>query len=254
MELKKFDFNEKRLRSRIKENFTIKDLEKIYEICLSYKFNNNNDKVDKINEMLIPQGFMELGAGTNRYAVLKDNYVYKISLDKFGFDDNETEFKMCPKLLDFGATKTYETNGLIAVAEYVNIITLEEFHMNKNKIRELLNRMSKEYLFADLGVIDKNFRNWGWDDNYELKFLDYGYVFERDENLLRCIYCKNRIVYDLNFNEMICSKCRRKFRIHDIKSIMEGNDRERAKLFAEKKIVKISFSPGYDWKKEEETK
>ena len=61
-----------------------------------------------------------LGAGTNRYSMLKDNYVFKFALDHYGFDDdNNTEFNKSMELQPY-VTKTYETNGLISVAEYVN--------------------------------------------------------------------------------------------------------------------------------------
>ena len=39
-------------------------------------------------------------------------------------------------------TKTYETNGLISVAEYVNIISLADFRDNKARIREILKWLS----------------------------------------------------------------------------------------------------------------
>ena len=242
----------RKLRSRIKENFTVRDLEILYEICLSNRFADNNEKVDHINYMLIPRGFMELGAGTNRYAMLKDNYVFKFSLDHYGFDDNETEFKMSKQLLDYGATKTYETNGLIAVAQYVNVMSKVEFHANKEKIREILKWMSRKYLFADLGCIDKNFRNWGWDDKHELRFIDYGYVFLRDENLLRCTHCQHTIGYDYDYDQMLCSHCGRVFRIHDIKTLMETDDETRSRMFEKKEQVEVSFAEGYDWNAESE--
>lgn len=242
----------RRLRSRIKENFSVSDLEVLFDICLSSRFADNNEKVDHINHMLVPRGFMELGAGTNRYAMLKDNYVFKFSLDHYGFDDNETEFYMCKRLLDYGATKTYESNGLIAVCQYVNVMSKNEFHDNKEKIRGILAWMAKRYLFADLGIIDKNFRNWGWDDNHELRFLDYGYVFERDENLLRCTDCQHSIGYDSNYDQMLCSHCGKLFRIHDIVSLMQADDETRTRLFEKKEKVTVSFEAGYDWHKEAE--
>ena len=184
MELKGLVFDEedklirhKKLRSRIKENFTIEDLETLYDICLSNRYSDNNDKVDQIHYMLTRRGFMELGAGTNRYSMLKDNYVFKFALDHYGFDDNNTEFDRCKELLEYGATKTYETNGLISVSQYVNVMSQKEFKDNKDKIRGILHWMSMKYLFADLGCVEKNFRNWGWDDNKELRFLDYGLTF-----------------------------------------------------------------------------
>lgn len=161
-------------RSRIKENFTMEELQDIYDICLSTKFDNNNDKVDILHYMLTKKGFVELGSGTNRYTMMKDNYAYKFSLDRYGFDDNNTEFNMSKKLLEYGATKCYECNGLISVSECVDVLSLNQFRENRDKIREILKWMAEKYLFADLGCIDKNFRNWGYDDKFELRFIDYG--------------------------------------------------------------------------------
>lgn len=166
-----------RLRSRIKENFTIGQLQEFYDICLSNKFDNNNDKVDVIHHILHAIDFTELGSGTNRYASMKDNYVYKFSLDHYGFDDNWTEFNMCKELLKYGAVKTYESDGLITVAQCVNVLSLKEFRANRDKIRGILAWMAEDYLFADLGTVDKNFRNWGYDDDGNLVFLDYGSTF-----------------------------------------------------------------------------
>ena len=245
-----FDGNDEikkpKYRSRIKENFTKEELRELYNICLSQKFSDGNDKVDLLHYLLTPKGFQELGAGTNRYAMMKDNYVFKFSLDHYGFDDNNTEFDMAPKLLKYGASKTYETNGLIAVAECVNVLSLNQFRENKDQIRGILSWMAEDYLFADLGTIDKNFRNWGYNDNGELVFLDYGYVFMRDELLLRCTECGGRIGYDSNYDKMACEKCGEKFTIHDIKAMMEADDDERKRMFTKKKKTKVMIAPGFD--------
>lgn len=248
-----FDKNDKLVkheyrRSRIKENFSMEELQDIYDICLSTRFDNNNDKVNLLHYMMTKKGFMELGSGTNRYAMMKDNYVFKFSLDKFGFDDNNTEFDMSKELLEYGATKTYECNGLISVSECVDVLSLNQFRENRDKIRQILKWMAEKYLFADLGCIDKNFRNWGYDSKYELRFLDYGYVFRRDDLLLRCTECGGRIWYDNNYSEMLCSKCGTRFDIHDIKTMMEADDEDRAELFKKKEKVTVGFAPGYDWK------
>ena len=234
-----------KLRSRIKENFTMAELQSLYDLCSGHMYQNNNQKVDQINYLLRNKGFVELGSGTNRYAMLKDNYVFKFALDRYGFDDNNVEFEMGPKLQPF-VTKTYECNGLIAVAEYVNIISLNDFHSNKEVIRGILKEISKEYLFADLGAIDKNFRNWGYTDGGELVILDYGYVFERDDILMRCFSCHSTLGYDHDYNAIKCSKCGRAYNVHDIRSMMNASDAERARLFAKQEEVRITIDPGVD--------
>ena len=249
MEAYKFsdEKEESKLRSRIKENFNFDELQSIYDICNSGKYDNNNDKVDILTFNLRDKGFLELGAGTNRYAMLKDNYVFKFALDKYGFIDNNVEFNMSKTLQPY-VTKTYESNGLIAVAEYVNIITKEQFMDNKHVIREILRVISMDYLFADVGSIEKNFRNWGYNDNEDLIILDYGYIFERDDILMRCTKCQSTLCYDSNFDKIICSKCGKKFNIHDVKRMMEVSDEERTEMFEKRKKplvvdVDIDFKP-----------
>ena len=248
MELRGLVFNEDGkfekypLRSRIKENFTVDDCEMIHNICLSNRFSDNNEKADVLFKMLVPRGFQELGAGTNRYAMFKDAYVFKFSLDHYGFDDNYTEFNMTKELQVYGATKTYETNGLICTGQYINRLTLKQFHANKERIRRICREMSKKYLFADLGTVDKNFLNWGWDDRDELRFLDYGYVFRRDPNLMYCTECGGRIGYDSDYNEMKCENCGTKFTVHDIKAMMNADDDTRREMFRKKKTVTVKVA------------
>lgn len=262
MKLKKLEFDENdkvcteaKIRKRIKENFTMEELNDLYDICLSHRFSDNNKKVDAINYMLRDKKFLELGAGTNRYSMLKDNYVFKFALDRFGFDDNWTEFNMAEDLQPY-VTKTYECNGLIAVAEYVNIISLNDFQENKEVIRNILSALATKYLFADLGAIDKNFRNWGYNDKHELIILDYGYIFERDDLLMRCTKCHQRIGYDTNYDQMVCEKCGKKFAIHDIKRMLDSTDEERTEMFKKQEKIVLEIAPGsalYD-KKDEDLK
>ena len=242
-----------KLRSRIKENFTYEELKEIYNITMSHKFANNNDKVDALNFILRNKGFRELGAGTNRYSMEKDGYCYKFALDHFGFDDNNREFEMCKVLLPY-VTKTYETNGLIAVCQTVNVIDLNTFHLNEDTILGILGIIAERCLFDDLGYIDKNFRNWGYDDNDNLIILDYGYTYERDDVLCRCTKCNHRIEFNRTYSHMECKKCGTKYRIQDIKDMLEATDEQRAKLFEKKEKVKISINPyKFEKNKDEES-
>ena len=228
-------------RSRIKENFTFEQLKQIYSITQNIEM-NTNDKADMIKFIVRDFGFVELGPGSNRYAMLKDNYVFKFALDMYGYRDNNVEFEMAQKLQPY-VTKTYETNGLISVAEYVNVISKNEFAKNKEVIRGILSVLAESYLFEDLGCIEKNFRNWGFNDKDELIILDYGYIFERDDILMRCTHCHSRLWYNANFDTIVCSKssCRKKYKIHDIKEMMECSDSKRSKLFEKKREVVIDF-------------
>ena len=161
----------KKLRSRIKEDFTQEDMEFLQGLLLSPMFTNNNDKADAILYHFRDKGFIELAPATNRFALLKGIYVYKFALDSYGVNDNNNEFEMSPELQPY-VTKTYECNGLVLIAEYVNLISKEEFLNSSEHIKEILRTLSEEYIFADVGTITKNHTNWGFRDNDDLVILD----------------------------------------------------------------------------------
>ena len=162
------------VRHRIHELFSQKDLDKFVDIMYDPKF-TNNDKFDAVLEYLTGRDFVELGCGTNRMAVKHDDYVYKIALDSYGFKDNWTEFEMSPELQPY-VTKTYECNGYVAVAEYVNLFSKEEFVDSRDNIRNILENLAEDYLFCDMGTIAKNYTNFGFRNDDTIVVLDYGLV------------------------------------------------------------------------------
>ena len=92
--------------------------------------------------------------------------------------------------------KTYETNYLINVAEYVMVIDKDTFVMNEDAIKTILGDMAKEYLFDDVGYSLKNYCNWGsrfTPNGEEMVILDYGYLYplfgQNREDLFRCPKC-----------------------------------------------------------------
>jgi hypothetical protein len=163
-------------RHRIHEFFSQKTLDKIKEIDNDPENIHNDMKAQKILFLLKDLGFTEIGPGTNRLAVRNVDYIYKIALDSFGVRDNWNEFNMSPELQPV-VTKTYETNGIVAVAEYVNLITKQEFFDSINNIRTILEYLDDNgYLFCDIGLVAKNYLNYGFRDNGELVITDYGLV------------------------------------------------------------------------------
>jgi len=164
------------LRSRIYENFSEQDMRILLNICTSTKIADNNMKVKLLIKYLEPKGFDAIGSGTNRFTMFKDGYAFKFALDHYGYDDNETEFNMSKRLFPFGATKTYETNGLVNVSEFVNVMNKSIFVKNKKRIRSILRSLSRWFLFADLGTVARNYKNWGFDNYGEIRFLDYGLI------------------------------------------------------------------------------
>ena len=85
---------------------------------------------------------------------------YKWSNHVNSDNDNLNEFNLSEELQPY-VTKTYETNGLVTVAEYVNLIKEEEFLDSIPNIRNILNYLSENWMFSDVGTIVKNHTNWG---------------------------------------------------------------------------------------------
>ena len=161
------------MRHRIQELFSQEDIDAIRAICNDPVNKDNNMKGEKILFRLKDKGFVELGSGTNRLALQLGGYVYKFALDSYGVRDNWNEFNMSPELQPF-VTKTYETNGYIAIAEYAKLITKQEFFDSEENIRSILEVLSENYLFCDMGIISKNYLNYGFLDSGELVIIDYG--------------------------------------------------------------------------------
>ena len=196
--------------SRIAEHFDTELKEFLYN-CVNGTFNvdgraNVNRIADLINAKLTPLGFTEVGVGSNRIVFLRDNYVYKIAMDERGCIDNLSEYLRSIEEPDMFA-KVYETNRLIAVAEYCNLISLEEFESRKAEIRDMLNYLSARYVMQDLGTTPKNYCNIGKRDNDKLVFIDYAYLYKisGNEDALRCDMCGSWIEPNADFTAYRCS-------------------------------------------------
>lgn len=200
-----------RRRSRILQFFSKKLLEDLYAICKNNRISDNNLKVKRIIDVLDTHGvdYNELGPGTNRFAILIDNYVFKIALDQWGIRDNINEFTMSQELQPF-VIKTYELNDLMTVSEYVTVISREEFDEKKPQIQKKLAILAETYLLGDVGTISKNFCNWGYRDDGELVILDYAYIYRVKGDELLCTNINHSPVflnYDENFHKLVCPVC-----------------------------------------------
>jgi hypothetical protein len=164
---------EKQFRHRIQELFSEEMIDHIREICNDVNNIDNNMKGDKILFYLKDKGFVEIGSGTNRIALRHMDYIYKIALDSYGVRDNWNEFNTSVKLQPY-VSKTYECNGYIAVAEYVNLITKQEFADSREGLRAILELLGQDYLFCDMSLDPKNAMNFGYRDDGSLFILDYG--------------------------------------------------------------------------------
>lgn len=223
-------------RSLIKKFFDPRTIKQIYTIALHPEYEDNNKKAELIREYIDPK-FLEIGTGTNRLTVMRNQLIYKIALDRRGIIDNLTEFTRGSEAPEYLA-HSYETNYLILVSEYVTVMDIQEFLDNEAGIKEILGELSKQYIFDDLGYTKKNYMNWGYRDDGEIVALDYGYlwpVFDKAE-ALKCPRCggddRHPLRYNKNFTGFICSNptCKAQYRIMDIRRrcVQDMEEEERA--------------------------
>lgn len=194
----------------IRNIFTDEQLRALYYLAMRIDIEDNNDKAEMIR-MIVPKDFIEIGTGTNRIAFLYNNLIYKIALDRRGLTDNLAEFKRSAELPMYLA-KTYETNYLINVAEYVLVVDKHSFVQNEHNVKAILEDISKEYIFDDVGFNLKNYCNWGsrFTSNGEIMvILDYGYLYplygQNREELFRCPRCGGKLHWNPSFTELVCS-------------------------------------------------
>lgn len=240
------------IKSKIKQYLSHDQLKALYynALRLDVLSDDNNGKVAEVQKLLGPS-FKELGPGTNRVAFLRDGYVFKIALDIDGMIDNFTEFKRGAEL-PFYLAKPYECNQLILVSEYVTVIDQEEFVNNIESIKIILEDMSANYIFDDMGTINKNFQNWGYRTDGTLVCLDYGYLYPKvgNEEALKCPKCGEQLEYTSTYAEFRCSKatCNAKYRIMDIRRRMnrkfEENEEEMIGAITSLKLPKLQNLQG----------
>lgn len=224
---------QKEVSSLINNIFSKDMLKMLYYHACRVDISDNNDKAEMICELLGPE-FQELGTGTNRIAFLYTpsperefrggaGLVYEIALDRRGFVDNFTEFKRsieCPEYF----IKAYETNMLILVEEYVTLMDEQEFRLNENGIKMILEDLSKKYIFEDIGYSFKNYENYGYRSNGDIVILDLGYIYNirGNESVLSCPKCKGQLKYNTNYTAFVCqnNQCKTKYDFMDIRRRM----------------------------------
>lgn len=212
------------VRSRILEFFPEEVLLELNKIKSSVRIYNNNEKIKVALKLLddynVP--YIKIGTGTNRLAILTDNYIFKIAMDDEGIRDNRNEFVLSQKLQP-NVLRAYETNSLITVYEYVTLISMEEFKMRGNEILAILEKLSQEYLFGDIGFISKNFQNWGYRDDGSLVILDYAYMYRIYAHTISCSKCGKSLYYTRDYASLECPNCRAKYLFWDIRKRLDMN-------------------------------
>lgn len=203
---------------------TPQDIQELHYLASSAKFSSKIDfKYKEIDRIMTNRGFRKFHCGTNRivYSYLEDqSFLVKIALDKVGLSDNPAEYRNQFLLKPF-VTKVFEVSpcGTVATVERVEPITSrEEFMSIGEDIFDLMNQcIIGKYVLEDVGT--KYFMNWGLRKGFGAVLLDYTYVYELDGNKLFCNkfipetgeICNGVIDYDAGFNNLICSKCGKRY-------------------------------------------
>lgn len=133
------------------------------------------------------------------------------------------------KALQPYVTKCYECtpSGLIAVEEYVEIFTQDEFRSKQSEMREILEAISEQYLVGDIGITTKNYVNWGTRLDGSICILDYAYCYDTNFNTFVCGCDETSILqYDKNFVDLVCPKCARKYTFGDIRRRITRKEQE----------------------------
>lgn len=215
---------------------------------------DNNTKGLAVNQILtgfnVP--FRAIGSGTNRYAVLIEDYIFKIALDEDGKTDNKREF-IYTKAGQPYVIRVYEcmANGLIAVCEYYEVFSENDFYSTKNqaKMRKILKELSKIFLIGDIGINKKNYTNWGYSQlTGEIGILDFAYIYNLSYRAFQCT-CPDHglLYYDNDYNQLICPICAKKHTFWEV--------RKRIPRKQEEEEIGDIRTKGYvvskEWSKEE---
>lgn len=220
---------EEKKPSLINQIFTKDQLKMMYVHACRIDIDDNNDKAYMLQEMLGDE-FHEIGTGTNRMTFHYNpgrnrefrggaGLIFEFALDRRGFIDSWTEFKRSIEVPEY-IVKVYETNVLMNIEEYINLMDINEFRMNENQIKTILKDLSKGYIFEDIGFDTKNYENYGYRDNGEIVILDAGYIYplKGNEHAMSCPRCHAHIRYNANYTGFICENpsCRTKYDFLDI--------------------------------------
>lgn len=219
--------------SLIRQIFSDDMLKMLFYHACRVDIEDNNVKAELVKELLGNE-FQELGTGTNRISLLYNpspdrtfkggaglNYI--IALDRRGMVDNFTEYKRSPERPDY-FIKVYECNMLILVEEYDTLMDRDEFLLNENGIKTILEDLSEDYIFEDIGFDLKNYENYGYRSNGDINVIDLGYIYpiRGNEHIMSCPKCSGQIKYNRNYTGFICQNatCGTKYSFLDLRRRM----------------------------------
>lgn len=231
------EFNFDKLWAPSIYNFlTPQDILALNNIATSIKLNGKIDyKYKLIDNIMSVRGFKKFASGTNRviYSYLEDeSFIVKVAIDKVGLRDNPAEFYNQVLLQPF-VTKCFEVSpcGTVGVFERVMPITkVAQFASMAEDVFTLLTEaIIGKYVIDDVG--SAYFMNYGVRYGFGPCLLDYPYVFELDSEKLYCnkydkllgVYCGGTIDYDAGFNNLVCTRCGKKYLARDLEKAKRDN-------------------------------
>lgn len=241
--------SERTYRSLLLEIFTPEQALEFEKIQRTYSI-SNNQKIKIYREKLDEWGkdYSPIGGGTNRYAFMTDGYIVKIACDEDGKIDNKREFIYSIPLQPY-VIKCYETyaDGLMAIFEYVEVFTIDDFWKNTGKMKEILSQIGNQFLIGDVGIDSTNYVNWGFRDDGELVILDYAYIYSVKFKQFTCPCSPNSILYyDKDFVKLVCNTCGKVYKFRDIRKRISRKDQEEE--------IGNLYEKGYTLTKKEEKK
>lgn len=207
----------------IKRIFNEDILKQLDAICDSFDITDNNERADAMMDVLEFYDFKELGCGTNRLCVEHPEfpqYAIKIALDGRGIIDNNAERALCRQedLKPF-VTTTYDNNGMILLAEKIEVMGSEDYDYYKSEIMRIMKTLAPKYILNDIGP--ESFRNFGI--KYDLSrdgrpvIIDYAYLTKIEMAAIkRCTGsfgepCGGKLAYTDNFKYMRCVECGKRY-------------------------------------------
>ena len=141
------------------------------------------------------------------------------SYAKYKRIDNKREMLYTRNLQPY-VVKVYECtpSGLIAITEFVDIFTLNEFHEHQEEMAEILNEISKNFLIGDVGITGKNYVNWGTRNDGTICILDFAYIYSVQYKVFSCACNDDALLrYDSKYVKLICPYCGRSYTFGEIR-------------------------------------
>ena len=177
-----------------------------------------------------------------------DGYIVKIACDADGKIDNKREFIYSLPLQPY-VIKCYETyaDGLMAIFEYVEAFTIDDFWKNTGRMKEILSQIGNQFLIGDVGINSTNYVNWGFRDDGSIVILDYAYIYSVAFKQFTCPCSPSSILYyDKDFNKLVCSTCGKVYSFRDVRKRISRKDQDEE--------IGDLYKKGYILTKKEEKK